>query len=92
MISKCALQKQICAYRFALYELALYQDSHPDDPQAMQLRTVYRDRLMQLLNIYEENYGKYVLNHSDVEDSWQEWVQDPWPWDVTKGDGQCVAI
>ena len=92
MVCKNAVEKRIAAYKFALYDLGLYLDSHPCDTQAMQLRTQYRATLAQLTDEYEQHYGNYVCTQADVLDNWTEWVNDPWPWDVEKGDGRCVAI
>lgn len=92
MVCKNAIEKRITAYKFALYDLGLYLDSHPCDKKAMQLRDVYKERLAQLIDEYEQHYGNYVVTMADVGDSWTEWVSDPWPWDNRKGDGRCVAI
>lgn len=92
MVCKSAVEKRIAAYKFALYDLGLYLDSHPCDQQAMQLRAQYKERLAQLIEEYEQHYGNYVSTQSDVMDNWKEWVSDPWPWDVEKGDGRCVAV
>ena len=92
MVCKKAVEKRIDAYRFALYDLSLYLDSHPCDEKAMQLRGAYRQQLAALIDEYEQHYGPYVLTMTDVEDSWTEWVKDPWPWDNEKGDGRCVAV
>ena len=92
MVCKHTVEKRISAYQFALYDLALYLDSHPCDEKAMQLREVYRQRLTQLIDEYEQHYGTLVITMSDVHDSWSEWVKDPWPWDVMRGDGSCVAV
>ena len=92
MVCKNAVEKRISAYKFALYDLGLYLDSHPCDKQAMQLRTQYKAALAQLIDEYEQHYGNYVNTQSDVLDCWKEWVSDPWPWDVEKGDGRCVAV
>ena len=92
MVCKSAVEKRITAYKFALYDLALYLDSHPCDEKAMQLRFMYQEKLTALINEYEQHYGKYVVTMADVEGSWKEWVQDPWPWDIMKGDGQHVAV
>ena len=92
MVCKSAVERRIGAYKFALYDLCLYLDTHPNDEQAMQLRQVYETRLGQLIDEYEQHYGAYVSTMADVQDSWTEWVNGPWPWDVMKGDGNCVAI
>lgn len=92
MVCKNAVEKRIGAYQFALYDLALYLDSHPMDGKAMQLRQNYKTKLEQLINEYEQHYGKYIATMTDVEENWTEWVKDPWPWDPVRGDGNCVAI
>ena len=92
MVCKHTVERRISASQFALYDLALYLDSHPCDEKAMQLRDVYRQRLVQLMDEYEQHYGTLVLTMSDVHDSWSEWVKDPWPWDGMRGDGSCVAV
>ena len=92
MVCKSAVNKRIDAYKFALYDLSLYLDSHPCDERAMQLRAVYKTRLQQLIDEYEQHYGKYICTTSDVEENWTEWIQDPWPWDPSRGDGVHVAV
>lgn len=92
MVCKSVVEKRISAYKFALYDLALYLDSHPSDEQAMQLRQVYKTRLNQLIDEYEQHYGKYVSTMADVHDSWKDWVRNPWPWDGMLGGGACVAV
>lgn len=92
MVCKSAVEKRIAAYQFALYDLALFLDSHPHDEKAMHLRSLYKERLTKLITEYEQHYGKYVATAADVEESWLEWVKDPWPWDVVKGADQYVAI
>lgn len=92
MVSKHDIEQRIYAYRFALYDLGLFLDSHPYDRQALHLRSVYQTKLASLIDEYEQCYGKFVLTQADVQDCWKEWVSDPWPWDGMKGDGRCVAI
>lgn len=92
MVCKNVIEKRISAYHFALYDLALFLNTHPCDQQAMQLRHVYKERLCKLIDEYEQHYGKYIRTQDDVENSWSEWICDPWPWDVAKGDGCCVAV
>lgn len=92
MVCKSVVEKRIGAYQFALYDLSLYLDSHPHDEQATQLRQVYRARLCQLIDEYEQHYGKYIATMADVNENWHDWVSDPWPWDGTMGGRNCVAV
>ena len=92
MVNACELDKQITAYRFALYELGLYLDSHPCDKQALQLRSANKCKQAKLIDEYEQHYGPYVLTQHDVGDNWKEWVGDPWPWDIGMGGTRYVAV
>ena len=86
MVDRNTLLKRISAYQFAIYDLALFLDSHPCDEAGMQLMRMYQDKLCCLINEYEQSYGPLVRTHMDVQESWTEWVRDPWPWDNCKGD------
>lgn len=92
MVCKNAVEKRIAAYKFALYDLGLYLDTHPYDCEAFALRQSYREKLRELIDLYEQHYGNYIQTMNSIEENWSEWVQDPWPWDLLKGDGNCVAI
>ena len=92
MVNRYDIERRISAYQFALYDLGLFLDSHPCDKEAMELRCVYQKKLQKLIDEYEQCYGKYILTQQDVQESWKEWVCDPWPWDLCKGDGRYVAI
>ncbi len=85
MVNCKELFERIRAYQFALYDIELFLDSHPNDTQAMQLRGHYMTKLRQLKDAYEQHYGTLVITKNDVEESWRDWVNDPWPWDNTKG-------
>ncbi len=78
--SMCWRQK-IDAYDFAILEMALYLDTHPDDEDAMKTREAYMKKRCELIEEYEKNFGPYVVTQNDVcGDRWT-WVDDPWPWD-----------
>ncbi len=85
MVDRRDMLKRISAYQFALYDLGLFLNSHPDDAAAMRLRCMYKEKLNMLKDAYEQHYGNLVLTQQDVEGSWREWVADPWPWDNHKG-------
>lgn len=75
------LKKSIAAYDFALIEMNLYLDTHPDDGGAMELLNAYRRKREELVDAYESRYGTYVVTPSDVQGERWSWVDDPWPWD-----------
>ncbi len=67
----CATADQQMA--FAIWELRLYLDTHPDDQQALAL-------FNQLCrNAPDPNYATTFLPNEGCTSEW-DWTQDPWPW------------
>ncbi len=83
MNEKAVLRRKIFETDFALYELVLFLDSHPENKKAMELMARYRKMREELVGDYEKRFGKYIVTLSDVPDDaehWQ-WIEGPWPWD-----------
>ena len=67
---------------FAIQELALYLDTHPDDKEALTLYRAYQKMNHKAMMEYSEKYGP--LNHKcPVDDKTYTWLSDPWPWEYT---------
>lgn len=81
-MSKAELKRKIFSYDFAIHELVLFLDSHPTSRKAMALLEEYRKKKSQLVMVYEERYGKLIINTCDVpaSDCWK-WLDGPWPWE-----------
>lgn len=68
------------AMGFALQELALYLDTHPEDKEALALYRAYQKMVSKSMMAYSEKCGP--LNHkTPVEDQTYTWLNDPWPWE-----------
>lgn len=68
---------------FALDELVLFLDTHPDCQEAIALYNQQMDIRCQAIREYTDLYGpvdKYRVNTSQ---GWS-WVETPWPWE-----GEC---
>lgn len=65
----CCLKEQIRAARFALHELRLYLDTHPDDEDAQKEYCARNEKVMAMEKEYAECCGT------------RPWISDPWPWD-----------
>ena len=72
------LLKKIMQYKFAVNDLSLYLDTHPNDRNALRLHNSYVENLKETEELYEKNFGP--LTFETQMDSWQ-WVQDKWPWE-----------
>lgn len=65
---------------FAIQELALYLDTHPDDKEALALYRAYQKMNHKAMMEYSEKCGP--LNHkTPVDDKTYTWLDDPWPWE-----------
>lgn len=82
-VTSCGLRRRIAAYDFALVEMNLYLDTHPDDKEALALMYAYRRKRAELVETYEAQFGPYENTAQSVNnpDRWS-WVDSPWPWET----------
>ncbi|XEC96438.1 spore coat protein CotJB [Paenibacillus tarimensis] len=67
---------------FALVELTLYLDTHPNDMQALQQFNQLSQQRQYSAQQYESRYGPLLqYGHSYSRYPWQ-WPESPWPWQV----------
>ncbi len=69
---------QIKCYQFAIIELALYLDTHPEDERALCLHRKYSRELKDLKDKYQKVYGPLTINFPC--NKWR-WIEEPWPWE-----------
>lgn len=76
---------------FALLDINLYLDVHPNDFELIQKFNEYNDELNTLMKNYENLYGPLSLSYGNglSNNSWQ-WDDEPWPWQ--KEDRVCGNI
>lgn len=66
---------------FALYDTALFLDSHPANSMALDFFRENQKIYMQYRDEYEKNYGPLAFYGVDASKGWT-WTQGPWPWEV----------
>ena len=74
------LLTNIDSYSFALNDLNLYLDIHPEDQNMIELYNQYVSQYKNLVNDYSRKYGSleaFSINHD--KNKW-DWVDEPWPW------------
>ena len=65
---------------FAIQELALYLDTHPNDREALEVYRTYQRLYHKAMMEYGEKHGP--LNHgTPVNTPKYNWLDDPWPWE-----------
>lgn len=72
------LLKKIMECKFAVNDLALYLDTHPNDRRALQMHNRYVEELKEKMKEYENRFGPLTIETQ--MDRWQ-WVEDKWPWE-----------
>ncbi len=63
---------------FAVEDLALYLDTHPDDRRALCLHNTYAKQLKELKDKYQRVYGPLTIDYPC--NKWR-WLEEPWPWE-----------
>lgn len=76
------LLRRIYAYQFAMWELHIYLDTHPNDCQAAAKHDEYKKAADELTAQYEAAYGP--IHETPRDASRWAWVSDPWPWDPSE--------
>ena len=72
------MMKRIASIDFAVVELNLYMDTHPDDQEVNAKLNDYREQSAELRKQYQEKYGP--ITSKSIEDNRWGWISDPWPW------------
>ena len=76
--SRRELADKIKCYAFAVTELALYLDVHPEDEKALCLHRKYSKELKELRDKYQKVYGPLTIDFPC--NKWR-WIEEPWPWE-----------
>ena len=72
------MMEKIKCYNFAIIELALYLDTHPDDEKALCLHNKYCKEYKELKDKYQKMFGPLTINYPC--NKWR-WLEEPWPWE-----------
>ncbi len=72
---------------FAVQELALYLDTHPEDLEALELYRQYQELYRKCAQNYQAD--RRPLNHTAPgRDGEYAWLDDPWPWEFAANKGE----
>jgi len=80
-IQQNAMLMDVQKLQFAVLDLALYLDTHPNDPVALFRHKAYANQLMQLREAYEAQYGPLTIFGNEMGDTWR-YINSPWPWEI----------
>ena len=72
---------ELMALDFAVKELNLYLDTHPQDQEALSLYASYIKLAKEGREKYTAKYGPLDSAELVLEDGYT-WLNDPWPWEL----------
>lgn len=70
---------ELMALGFAIGELGLYLDTHPDDREALELHNSYVRMYQEAVQKFEAQYGP--IRQATVMEDKYTWLKNPWPWE-----------
>ncbi len=73
----------VMQFAFAINDMNLYLDLHPDDSSAMMLFEEFVKEERKAKKEYEESYGPLTVTHTKGNDF--DWIDNPWPWENLGG-------
>ncbi len=83
MTERERLLRRLSSYDFAIVEMHIYLDTHPDDEGAADALRVYEEKSGKLRREFEEKFGP--ISPMDGDGNRWAWISDPWPWDIQEG-------
>ncbi len=83
MTERDRLLRTLSSYDFAVSDLHIYLDTHPDDKKAEDALKIYEKKSIEIRQEYEEKFGPITVNN--IGGNRWSWISDPWPWDTQEG-------
>lgn len=75
------LMKKLMAERFALWEIVLFLDTHPNDEKALEAFNKYRESFFAVKKEYEDKFGMLTPFSDNKSNNKWTWIDSPWPWE-----------
>lgn len=66
---------------FAMIDLTLYLDLHPDDKKMIEKYNQYRKQKEDIVRQYESKFGPLVMTSDALNNYPWMWDNKPWPWE-----------
>ena len=79
-MERLKLYQWIHMVSFAVNDITLFLDTHPEDPEALAYFNHYRELRTQALKEYQCKYGPLTIDTATPEGKWL-WATQPMPWE-----------
>ena len=85
-MSRQQLLNRINEVSFAVNDMQLYLDTHPDSRRALRYMERHQEERKALLNAYARRFGPLTMDSAVMSDdeTWK-WSQQPFPWQQEGG-------
>ena len=80
MKNRRELMQMIRKLDFALYDLMLYLDTHPECREARALFAKYRSQRAEAVQEYVRRFGPIKALQTNTDQCWS-WGEGPYPWE-----------
>lgn len=80
MTDRESMMFKVQVYGFALSEVALFLDTHPNDKTALSYYKQYRDQKNQAEDDFRKKFGPLTMDDNYDYSTWT-WIDSPWPWE-----------
>ncbi|HBI84836.1 MAG TPA: spore coat protein CotJB [Ruminococcus sp.] len=80
-MEKADLLRTVQAHSFAMYDLALYLDTHPADQEALAAYLAHKEDCKRAAKHFAERFGALNMQQIDTKEGWAAWSNTPWPWE-----------
>ncbi len=74
----------VMQYAFAITDMNLYLDTHPDDKNALRYLEELINEEMEAKKEYMKSYGPLMVNKTKGDEF--KWIDSPWSWESFRGD------
>ena len=74
------MMRSVMEADFAVYDVQLYLDTHPEDEKALSMYTDLVRRAQDAKRAYEAAYGPITADAAAGKREWT-WIRSPWPWE-----------
>lgn len=78
------LLRRVYEASFAMDDIILYLDTHPNDQEALNYYYYVTGLRKQAMEAYESQCGPLMLDEVRSENYWA-WINNPWPWEGACG-------
>lgn len=78
--NEAELSEELAALRFALIDLGMFLDTHPDNAEALRTFAEYRDRYHEMADMYTRLFGPISMTDVTGNNGWT-WGITPLPWE-----------